>query len=706
LRLCYDLEQAAMALPDALLLRLDALTRAAADFHHELAPPPLVPQLLHRRRAALREALVPAAVELAATLRCAPPRWATGDVADAEAAWNALDDADILLACAAFAPAGAKAAAAEASAVGQFAPGGLVETWHRGGGRAPQRRGGAPVIDADGFQLVGGGGGDNGAGDVDDDDGGDDEGGYGVIGELSDDDADDDNGHAREGTRPAAAAAATAGGRRATVCFRCNLSGHEQKNCPETRLTMELRAIKRAALQAPSCDELCEALRASQLGDGAVEWLRAQRGGIAALSPDDKDCLVAVWRELLSYDAKRSRAGYEEALAAAQALDAAYEARRTAQLLRAARVIGATTTGAAKYGALLRELAPQIIVIEEAAEVLEAHVIAALSPRTQHLILIGDHQQLRPVVQEYDLAQRGNLEVSLFERLVAAGAPHVTLLAQRRMHPHIRALIAPGIIYRTLDDAGAVAAYPPVPGLKHRLAFVTHTERERETGGSRANAHEAVFAARLARHLLLNGVPAEDVVMLAMYQGQVAALRTAVRDTPGAATTGLAGVRVKTVDNFQGEEARVVILSLVRSNPEGNIGFVKEPSRLCVALSRAKHGMYVLGNVDLFRAVSPLWQRVCDRVLERGGSIEPFLQLNCANGHDRERGRAPRLARRGEDFDTLALTGGCTQPCGARRPVCGHACAFSRSRTHARQHTRARARAMKSCHACARARAI
>ena len=511
----------------------------------------------------------------------------------------------------------------------------------------------------------GGGASGNQLPDDDDDDGGGggNDGGFGVFGELS----DDDGNLAEE--RPAPVVGG--GGRRGLVCHRCNVAGHTLSACPETKLTMELKAVLRAAMREPSGDELRAALRAS-LGEGAVEWLRAQRAGIFDLSQDDKDCLVTIWRVLLSEDAKHSRVGFETDLAAAQRHDAAFEARRTAQLLSEARVIGATTTGAAKYGALLRELAPQVLIIEEAAEVLEAHVIAALSPLTQHLILIGDHQQLRPVVQEYGLALYNNLEVSLFERLVAAGAPHVTLLAQRRMHPNIRELIAPGIIYQRLDDAGSVAAYPSVPGFKHHLAFIAHEERERETGGSRANTYEAVFATRLARHLLLNGVPAEDIVILAMYQGQVTALRAAVRETPGAATTGLPGVRIKTVDNFQGEEARVVILSLVRSNSERNIGFVKEPNRLCVALSRAKHGLYVLGNFSLFRSVSPLWEAVCRRV-ERSGSVGPFLQLDCER-HDRVRGRPPRLARRGEDFDALASTGGCSRPCGTHRTACGHLC--------------------------------
>lgn len=84
----------------------------------------------------------------------------------------------------------------------------------------------------------------------------------------------------------------------------------------------------------------------------------------------------------------------------------------------------------------------QVIVVEEAAEVLEAHILTSLTSATEHLILIGDHLQLPPKVETYDLQQesgRGfDLNVSLFERLVRQGSvQHVMLEEQRRMHPTI-----------------------------------------------------------------------------------------------------------------------------------------------------------------------------------------------------------------------------------------------------------------------------
>lgn len=80
-----------------------------------------------------------------------------------------------------------------------------------------------------------------------------------------------------------------------------------------------------------------------------------------------------------------------------------------------------TTTGATRYQALISALEAEVIVVEEAAEVLEAHLVAVLTRATRHLILIGDHLQLRPGTAVYDLAKKYNLDVSLFERLARWG---------------------------------------------------------------------------------------------------------------------------------------------------------------------------------------------------------------------------------------------------------------------------------------------
>ncbi|XP_030831935.1 NFX1-type zinc finger-containing protein 1-like [Strongylocentrotus purpuratus] len=88
------------------------------------------------------------------------------------------------------------------------------------------------------------------------------------------------------------------------------------------------------------------------------------------------------------------------------------------EILKNASVVGMTTTGAAKFHMLLQRIQPRIMVVEEAAEVLEAHIVTALTESCQHLILIGDHQQLRPSPTVFKLATQYNLDISLFERMI------------------------------------------------------------------------------------------------------------------------------------------------------------------------------------------------------------------------------------------------------------------------------------------------
>ena len=126
---------------------------------------------------------------------------------------------------------------------------------------------------------------------------------------------------------------------------------------------------------------------------------------------------------------------------------------------------------------MIRELQPEVIVVEEAAAVLESSIIASFSGLTKHVILIGDHIQLRPTVNEYNLRIHHKLEVSLFERLIRMNCPFVRLTTQRRMHPEICDLITPSI-YKTLVNSESVKEYNPVSGIAGRLYFIAHTVPE------------------------------------------------------------------------------------------------------------------------------------------------------------------------------------------------------------------------------------
>lgn len=88
------------------------------------------------------------------------------------------------------------------------------------------------------------------------------------------------------------------------------------------------------------------------------------------------------------------------------------------QVLEDAYIVAMTTTGSSRYHSVLKDIGPRIVIVEEAAEVFESHIVASLSKNCEHLILIGDHIQLRPNPAVYKLAKDFDFDVSLFERLI------------------------------------------------------------------------------------------------------------------------------------------------------------------------------------------------------------------------------------------------------------------------------------------------
>merc|ERR1719409_1213163 len=176
---------------------------------------------------------------------------------------------------------------------------------------------------------------------------------------------------------------------------------------------------------------------------------------------------------------------------------ASLERDRKLALLREMEVVGMTTTAVSKYSTLLKELRPEIVIVEEAAEVLEAHILTALHPGTNHVILIGDHQQLRPSTAVYRLSKNFHLDVSLFERLIRNGCDHVTLEQQRRMHPKVSRLMKP--LYPNLRDHVSVSEYPEIMGVDARVFFLTHGHMEDAEGESHSkeNSYEAKFIGAL-----------------------------------------------------------------------------------------------------------------------------------------------------------------------------------------------------------------
>lgn len=242
-------------------------------------------------------------------------------------------------------------------------------------------------------------------------------------------------------------------------------------------------------------------------------------------------------------------------------------------------VIGVTTTGFSKYRALVASLKPRTILIEEAAEALEAPVIATCVETLQNLILIGDHQQLRPHTRNKELEDGPYyLNISLFERMIKNKVEFTQLQSQRRMIPEVRRLIEPiygdGVI-KDHPDVLSSAHRPAVPGMKgHCTWFFDHTWAEnRDNQTSCYNQPEAAMVVGFVKYLMLNGVSMSQITLLTFYNGQRREVRKQLRNSPVTELREKASLlKIVTVDAYQGEENDIVLLSLVRSNTDMKIG--------------------------------------------------------------------------------------------------------------------------------------
>lgn len=386
------------------------------------------------------------------------------------------------------------------------------------------------------------------------------------------------------------------------------------------------------------------------------------------------------------------------------------------EVLKGAKVIGATTNGAAKLLPLLGAAAPRVAIVEEAGECLESHILCNLVPSIEQLILIGDPLQLRPHVENYALSLDSSsgklyrLDESLFERLVNAKLPYSLLHTQRRMRSTISHLIRKPL-YPQLEDHDVVKAYPDLKGFAHNVFFWSHSnpqDNQHRESASKTNTQEAMMTVDIVVHLINQGYQPGDIAVLSPYLGQVKILKRMLassrleveldeRDvdelnrlaeetgedvedlTPPKYETRTADrlVTLRSVDNFQGEEAKVVILSLVRNVGSGNedehvpvflskaarasIGFMKSANRTNVALSRAKHGLLILGNAELFRQQSSMWQSVIS-TLEEEMAVGDALPLRCEQHPEEEAtlvngpGLIPQLSPQGE-FQESCLAG-------------------------------------------------
>jgi predicted DNA helicase len=266
------------------------------------------------------------------------------------------------------------------------------------------------------------------------------------------------------------------------------------------------------------------------------------------------------------------------------------EARAESEVLGRAQVVLATLTSLDARALAGRRFA--VAVVDEATQALEPAVYLALL-RADRAVLAGDHLQLPPTVLSA-AAQEGGLGISLFERLADAGGgvARVTLAEQHRMNERIMAFPSEALYGGRLRAHPAVAAWAvdDAPLEWVDTAGRGFEEEVPEGSGSRQNPGEADLAAAEVERVLALGVEAGEIAIISPYDAQVQRLRQLLADHAER------GVEIDTVDGFQGREKDAVIVSLVRSNEGGEVGFLADVRRMNVALTRARKKLVVIGD--------------------------------------------------------------------------------------------------------------
>ena len=335
------------------------------------------------------------------------------------------------------------------------------------------------------------------------------------------------------------------------------------------------------AVQQSTLDAKVERSEGSAHAATARRDLERLQSRIERASRDERRFLIEERRELRREIRHHERSAVEEVLATAQ-------------------VTLCTHAGAAER--VLRERSFDRVVLDEAAQALEASCWIPL-PRGSRLVLAGDHLQLPPTLRARPHLDPAHAPLTLFERAIRRYGSTVSrmLRVQYRMHEQIMAFSSQHFY------GGELIAHPSVA--THRLCdlesvrdeVLTRTvlefvdtagcdfdESTEDDGDSRCNPNEARLAADRVCALLDAGVPASQIALITPYNAQVNLLRQRFADVEG--------LEIGSVDGFQGREKEAVVVSLVRSNSAGELGFLTDDRRTNVAFTRARRHLSVFGD--------------------------------------------------------------------------------------------------------------
>ncbi len=274
------------------------------------------------------------------------------------------------------------------------------------------------------------------------------------------------------------------------------------------------------------------------------------------------------------------------------------------EILNAADVICTTCVGAGDPR--LSDFRFFKVLIDECTQATEPECLIPIVMGAKQLVLVGDHCQLGPVIMCKKAAKAG-LSQSLFERLVALGVRPIRLQVQYRMHPCLSEFpsnvfyeVVPqklGLTQQGTLQNGVTTMERTMPSLEMmwpspERPMYFHVSMGQEeisaSGTSYLNRTEASYVEKTVTQLLKSGMAPSQIGVITPYEGQRAHIVNYMLRCGPLRKQLYQELEVASVDAFQGREKDVIVLSCVRSNDHASVGFLNDPRRLNVALTRAR----------------------------------------------------------------------------------------------------------------------
>ena len=279
------------------------------------------------------------------------------------------------------------------------------------------------------------------------------------------------------------------------------------------------------------------------------------------------------------------------------------------QVLNRTPIIIATINNSAD--SRIKELDFPVVLLDEATQALEPDCLLPLYHKAQMVVLIGDEKQLGPTVKSIDAFHAG-LGISLFERLCFyyKGSNFIsTLTEQYRMHKSLYEFPNKHFYDNQIVTHGEIALDQnvqdkfPWPNRAIPTFFFHSSEQEKSENNSYYNEQEMYKVYGIVDKLNKAGVQMKDIGVITPYSIQKLKLQIEKFYSPR-----FNDLKIESVDGFQGMEKEYIIITAVRSNIQGKIGFLTSAKRLNVSLTRAKKGLIIIGNYECLSKKNGIWR--------------------------------------------------------------------------------------------------